>query len=408
MKALLLSLIVPALAFADGGSTPAEAGHSAEASPVAQTAPAPAAPAATTEEKKDEPKADDKDKKAAAPAQPQQGNAIANAVQARTPEEQAKQSGFQFAFGLDHYIGTGTFVNPEYYASLTAAPSVSATYLFHPGGVTMAASGRVIAYYEYTLPDTQNGRRFFPQDLRFGLSAPSIFKDKALTGIGITPSFGLVIPASPESFTARMITSLSLGLAATRSVNAGAVGSFDFRLTAGLSKGIYLSPVGGISAEQAKAIGSQDDRAAGISGVLCRGGEAMCAAAGTNPNFAVSLGGTMNWRVGGNFVVYAGYIYGHTFKEQVAAVNDPTLPQALDSNGNQVGRGGFGNADSARTYLGVSYQLNEHYNFDIYGYTDQPPLVRVGNTWAPRFPLGSFDNPASNNTSLVVSLGAAY
>jgi len=397
VKALLLSLVVPALAFADGASTPPAPTNSSE-TPVAQTAPAapaPAAPAAPAADKKDEKKAD----------QPQQGNAIANAVQARTPEEQAKQSGFQFAFGLDHYIGTGTFVNPEYYASLTAAPSVSATYLFHPGGVTMAASGRVIAYYEYTLPDTPNGRRFFPQDLRFGLSAPSIFKDKALTGIGLTPSIGLIIPATPESFTAGMITSLSAGLAATRSVNAGVAGSFDFRLSGGFSKGIYTRASGGIDKPNAAQV-TRDTL--GNAVLVCRETDGQCASNGANPNFSLSVGGNMNWRVGGNFVVYAGYSYSHTFKEALAATNDPTLPPALDSNGVQVGRGGLGNADLTRTFLGVSYQLNEHYNFDIYGYTEQSPLVRKGDAWAVRFPIGSFDNPASNNTSLVVSLGAAY
>lgn len=400
LSAVLTAVIVPALALADAAPTTAQPENSAQAQQTTTTT-----TTTTTTESKDEKKDDKaaKDPKAAAAAQQQ--NALANAVQARTPEEQAKQSGFQFAFGLDHYIGTGTFINPQYYASLTAAPSLSATYLFHPGGVTLAASGRVIAYYEYTLPDTPNGRRFFPQDIRLGLVAPSILRDKAVTGIGFTPSVGLVIPATQESFTAGMITTVSLGAAVTRSFNAGPVGSFDFRLSGGASKGVYTSPVNGIRKPNASAT-TRD--ALGTAVLVCRDSDVFCVSNGANPNFALSLGGNVNWRITGNLIAFGGYTYSHTFREQLAAVGDPTIPQALDSNGNPVAQGGLGEADVTRTFLGLSYQLNEHYNLDFYMYTEQTPLVRKDAVWAVRFPLGSFDNAASNNTSIVVSLGAAY
>ncbi len=398
LSAVLTAVIVPAIALADAAPTASQPENSELAQQTTTT---------TTTESKDEKKDDKaaaKDPKAAAAA-PQQQNALANAVQARTPEEQAKQSGFQFAFGLDHYIGTGTFINPQYYASLTAAPSLAATYLFHPGGVTLAASGRVIAYYEYTLPDTGNGRRFFPQDIRLGLVAPSIFRDKAVTGIGLTPSVGLVIPATPESFTAGMITTVSLGVAATRSFNAGAIGSFDLRVSGGASKGVYTSPVNGIRKPNAASV-TRDNL--GTAVLVCRDSDVFCVSNGANPNFALSIGGNVNWRITGNIIAFGGYTYSHTFREALAEPGDPTISKTLDSNGNPAAQGGLGDADVTRTFLGLSYQLNEHYNLDFYMYTEQTPLVRKDAVWAVRFPLGSFDNAASNNTSIVVSLGAAY
>ena len=61
-----------------------------------------------------------------------------------------------------------------------------------------------------------------------------------------------------------------------------------------------------------------------------------------------------------------------------------------------------------RAFIGASYQLNEHYNLDFYVFTLQSPMMRQGDKWVPRFPIGSITDSASNNTSLIVSLGAAY
>lgn len=402
--ALLLLSLAPSMALADAPSTQVAQADSQAAVPPAQTTTPPPAPPATpaSPDKKD----DKKDPKAAAAAQPQQQNALANAVQARTPEEQANQSGFQFAFGLDHYLGTGTFVNPQLYASLVAAPSVSATYLFGIKGIRFAASARVWAFYEYTLPDTPNGRRFFPQDTRFSLVAPALFRDKAVTGIAITPSLSAVIPTSPESWTAGLITTLGAGAAVTRSVKVGS-GGFDFRINVAASYGFFTSPVNGVRNFPTSAPGNRD--ALGNQIVIGRPDETFAAVNGMNPAFSGTLGGGVNWRTGGNLLLFAGYSYTRSWNNPaVLNAGDPTLPQAFDSNGNQVGRSGAGGLDISRAFVGASYQLNEHYNLDLYLFTLQTPLVRSGDKWVPRFPIGSITDTASNNTSIIVSLGAAY
>lgn len=398
-SALLTLALMPTVALADDATA-----TTAVNSEQAQTAPA--TTTTTTDGKKDEKADPKKDPKAAAAAQPQQQNALANAVQARTPEEQAKQGGFQFAFGLDHYLGTGTFVNSEQYASLVGAPSFAATYLFGVGSVRLAASARVSAFYEYTLPDTPNGRRFFPQDTRLGLVAPALFRDKAVTGISVTPSVSLVLPTSQESFTAGLISTIGVGAAATRSVKVGS-GGFDFRLTLSGSYGIFTNPVNGIRNVPTSAPGNRDSLGNQI--VIGRPDEPFAAINGMNPAFSGTVGGSVNWRTGGNLLMFAGYSYTRAFNQAATTnLNDPTIPQALDSNGNQVGRGGFGGGDVTRSFIGASYQLNEHYNLDFYVFTLQSPLRREGDKWVVRAPIGSFVDAASNNTSLIVSLGAAY
>lgn len=407
-SALLAVALVPALALADTPSTTAPAANSND---VAQTAPPatppPSAPAAG--DKKDE----KKDPKAAAgaAAQPQQQNALANAVQARTPEEQANQSGFQFAFGLDHYVGTGTFVNPQQYASLVGAPSLSATYLFGIKGVKFAASARVFAFYEYSLPDTLNGRRFFMQDARVSLVAPGLIKEKN-TGIAFTPSALLVLPTSIESFTGGTYFTFGLGGAFTRSVKAGK-GGFDFRLNVSGGATAARPTVGVVNPQcmqQGMVCGPTENRDPfGNLLVVGRPDEQFAATAGMNTALSGTIGGSINWRTGGNLLLFAGYSYTHAWNyAATASAGDPTLPQALDSAGNPVGRAGMGSGDLTRAFIGASYQLNEHYNIDLYAFTLQSPMVRVNGAWQPRFPIGSFTDPASNNTSIIVSLGAAY
>lgn len=397
-------VLAPALALADAPVATASQPNDSQAQ---QTTTPPPPPPTAEPAKKDE-KKDLKAGGAAAPASgQQQQNAIANAVQARTPEEQANQAGFQFAFGLDHYLGTGTFVNPQLYSSLVGAPSVSATYLFGIKGIRLAASARVWAFYEYSLPDTPNGRRFFPQDTRLTLVAPALFRDKAVTGISITPSLVAVIPTSPESFTAGLITTIGAGAAVTRSVKVGG-GGFDFRLTLSGSYGIYTSPVAGVRNPSTNGAPVNRD-AFGNQIVIGRPDETFAAVSGMNPAFSGTIGGGVNWRTGGNLLMFAGYSYTRAWNNAATTnLNDPTLPQALDSNGNQVGRGGMGGGDVTRAFIGASYQLNEHYNLDFYVFTLQSPLVRQGDKWVVRAPIGSFTDPASNNTSFIVSLGAAY
>jgi hypothetical protein len=395
-SALLAVALVPAVALAD---TPSTSAPTANSNDVAQTAPAaPAAPAGG--DKKDE-KKDPKAAAGAASAQPQQQNALANAVQARTPEEQANQSGFQFAFGLDHWLGTGTFVNPQTYASLVAAPSLSATYLFGFAGKKFAANARIWALYEYTLPDTPNGRRFFFQDTRVTLVAPGFLREK-VTGIAFTPSAQLVLPTSYESFTAGVYGGFALGGALTRSIKAGK-GGFDFRLNVG-ANATAARPLVGVP----NPTTPQRDPFGNLV-VIGRPDETFASVVGNNPLFGASVGGSVNWRTGGNLLLFAGYSYARTWNQAPTVdPNDQFIPAALDSNGNPVARAGPQGLDLTRAFIGASYQLNEHYNIDLYAFTIQTPLVNVNGTWVPRAPIGSFIDAASNNTSIIVSLGAAY
>ncbi len=330
-------------------------------------------------------------------AAPPSQNTLANAVQARTPEEQANQTGFQIITALDHWLGMGTFIDAKSFSYLSANLTVQPQVLFGVKGKRLAASATLRGSYEYTLPDNDTGRRFSPGDIRLGLSAPALFRDKAFTGVSVTPSAGLVLPTSPESWNAGLITSFSLGLAATRSIAYGA-GGFDFRLALGGSRGFFTGATNSIRA-------SSNRDSFGNLLVVCRTGEAACATAGQNTAWSANAGAQVNWRINGEVIAYAGYTFIKTWREAAAVSVDDQTPKGVDSGGNPVARAGYGQVDRTSAFFGVSYQLNEHYSLDLGIATVQTPLTATGQV---RFPFFSFGAIADNSTTAYFTLTAAY
>ena len=295
-RAILLSLmLVPMMALAaESAPTTSTTAATGTSSATSTTAPA-------GEVKKD-----------AKPA----SNPLANAVQARTPEEQANQSGFQLATTLDHYLGMGTFDNASLYSSLSAWLTIVPQYLFSVGKQRLVASATIRGSYEYTLPDVETGRRWGLFDTRLGLSAPALFKEKALTNIAFSPSFGLAIPTSLESWNSGFITSVSLGLTASRSV-----GTVDFRGSASGSRAFYGQPYSGIRNPNVNGTGQTPRDTNGNLLVVCRPKELFCAASNNNLAWSAALSASIQWRATGSFLLYVGYTYIYSWKE--AATTDP-------------------------------------------------------------------------------------
>jgi hypothetical protein len=378
-RALLLSLLMPALAVAQTATPPTTPPASDSSAAPAAAAPAPgAAPAATPATKSNNP--------------------LANAVQARTPEEQANQSGFQFAFSLDHYLGAGTFVDTRYYSYLAAWLTLQPQYLFSIGKQRLVASATIRGSWEYTLPDVETGRRWGLFDTRIGIAAPAFFREK-ITRIAFTPIVGLLLPTSLESWNAGLITSISAGFALSRSI-----GVVDFRLNASGSRAIYGQSASGYRNPTLNG-GSLPRDSNGNLLVVCRPEEPFCASAGMNPAWSLSVGGQVQWRATGSFLLYSGFTYIRAWREAATPEVDQFTPKALDANGNPVARAGLGTSDRTSAFFGGSYQLNEHYSIDLGISTVQTPLRPTGEV---RFPFLSFGNWADNGTSLYFSLSAAY
>ncbi|MFT3839487.1 MAG: hypothetical protein QM723_21065 [Myxococcaceae bacterium] len=347
---------------------------------------------------------------AVAPPPAQQGDTQPTVVQSgetktseiiHTVEDAKELTGFQIGADLDHWLGTGTFVNPDLYSSLTLAITASPAYSFKIGDVKLRATGLFRLLYEYTLPDNETGRRITPWDIRLGLSAPAVVKEK-VTGISLSPSIGLSIPTTPESWQAGLITSLSAGVSLSRSGLFG--GKLDLAASFSGSHGFFTSPQ-----NNNKASGQQTTVVNNVvvqPTVLCRTGESICNSVGMNTEWTVTTGGSINFHATDRLIVSLAYSYIHYWKYGVGV--DQYSPQVTDSNGNQVAAG-TGQADRTFGVIGVGYDLSEHYNVSVSASTIQTPrtMGAGGQAGSFKFPFWS-TTPADNNTSLNFTLSAQY
>lgn len=391
--AVIVLVLAPMVALAQTATGSTETQAAAEnSSPVAQTAPS-STPSTTPSTDASSGTAAQPAATATATAAPKKKSALANAVQARTPEEQARQSGFQFLVQLDHYLGTGTFVDASKYANLSTFLTVVPRYLFAIGKQRVVASVTARMAYEYTMPDVETGRKASFYDTRVSLSSPALFREKWLTGIAFSPNVSLAIPTSPESWNAGMITSVSAGVTMSRQLK-----MFDLIGSIGGARSFYTGAQNGVRASNAR-----DEN--GNLYVVCRAGEPVCGFSNMNPAWSFNIGLTVQWRATGNLMVYAGYTYLKTWRYSATNTVDQYTPQAVDANGKPVATVGLGSADRTSTYVGASYQLNEHYSLDLGVQTSQTPLHPTGEV---RFPFLSFGTWADNNTSLYFTITAAY
>ncbi len=352
----------------------------------------------------------------AAPADPaaaakKANNPLAKAVQARTPEEQARQSGFQIITSLDHYLGTGTFSDATMYSSLTAWLTIIPQYLFSIGGQRLVASGTLRGVWEYTMPDVATGRRWSLWDVSLGVSAPALFRDKAITGIAFTPSIGLTIPSSPESINARLITTVRAGVVMSRSFKLGDKGQgLDLRAVVSGSRSFFAIPANGYHNPELTGAPRVDSQ--GVAYATCRPGESLCGISGNNMAWLLSVGGQVQLRATGSLMFYVGYTFLKVWRYSATDLDpsvDPNASKAMTTDGQYAAKGGAGQFDRTSAFFGGSYQLNEHYSLDLGVSTIQQPLVVDGSgKFVVRFPFFATTNVNDNATSIYFTLTAAY
>jgi len=383
--AVMAMLLAPVVALADGATTPAPNANSPVAQAAEATAPAADATAAP-EVKKDVKKETTEEKR--------EGSKLAEAVQARTPEELARQSGFAVGVDLGHELGMGTFVSVKSWAYLGAQVSVSPRYNFTFMDKRLVASGGFSVGYEYTLPDNPTGRRIFPSDLRLGLSAPAVYKEPA-TGIGITPSLSVMLPLRTESWTASMITSVRLGANASRSI-----GNFDFGLQVAGGWGAYVNGSSAYSPADPNGRDAQGNLIA-----LCRTGETICAGGPNNTAWTLGFNSYVNYRVTGDFILSVSYGLSKNWRYPQTWDVDQYTAKIPDANGNPAAHVGYGQMDMMASSISASYQLNEHYSINFGLSTNMQPLT---DTHQVRFPFFSIGNMADNATTAFFSITGSY
>jgi hypothetical protein len=330
---------------------------------------------------------------AAAPtASTSASNSAAGALAAA--EEKENQGGASLGVELDHALGTGTFVDPALYSYFGATLSVVPRYVFVAKDVKLAVSLALRGAWEYTLPDNENGRRFSPGDTRLGLSAPGLFKGGP-TGISISPSIGILIPTTPESWQAGLITNLSVGLALSKNV-----GRFNFALTTNGSRGFHTT---GASQVRSQAPGAADQLNSFAARKSALGqDEAFVGFAAWNTAWAFNIGGNVSAQVTDELSFVVGYTYSRSWKYY-------GVPIGTDERLGVGARYGSGESDRTSTVLAANYQLTDHYGISLSASTLQTPRSGAnGEAGYFRFPFWAIGNAADNATSISFTFSASY
>lgn len=318
-----------------------------------------------------------------------------------TPEQLAALSGFFFSFSVDHLLGLGTLVDPALYSSLVANVNAFISYRTRLFGKSLSLGlqpfGLLGFSYEYTLPNTPNGRRLSWSDARVALSMPALFKEQN-TGIVITPSFNVIVPTTIESWGAGLISRLGFGLSMNR----------NFKTPIGLLIANFggLGTIGLYTNTQSVVRPTDLRDASNRPLVLCRDGEAACGINGNNSFLALQGSLSLTWVVTSGIFVSLGYGMQTSLKYAAASEVDQFTPPSLDQSGNPVARTGMSRSDTQSASVSLSFNLTNAISGSLYLFNFAPLLT--ADQKSVRFPLIDVTGLANNNTSVGFSLSAVY
>ena len=331
-----------------------------------------------------------------------------------TAEELEEQSGFGVGVDFDNSMAASTFMagavigkNPdgtdaycETCAYAGGALGVSGRYTGKLAGIKLSVSARWGVSLEYTRPDNDTGRRFSHSDLKLGLSAPGIVKIPVID-VTISPSIGISVPLTAESWNAGLILGSSAGLGLNRSWKYVSVG-----LSGNVSHGFYTATAN-YGVQPGNIFTPQE--AEGRNTLLCRTGESICSINGMNP--LLGIAGNVNISVRPTDALSFGLSYGlgHTWKYAVTDVRDEYTADTLDSNGNYAAHTGTGQTDRMTTNISASYAFTENLAASLYLQNSQSPRMIDGSgQWAFRFPFADLATPASGTTAFGLTLSGNF
>jgi hypothetical protein len=367
-----VALLGPAMARADEQPSPQPAPAAAAPAPAATVTTAPGA--AQPADKKDEPKKEE--------SAPQNASLM-------TPEQLAALGKWTFNVGVDNIVGSGTFVNPEYFAYVGTALSVSWTKPLRFAGRNFLFNGGTGLNIEYTKPDALNGRRVGWSDIRLGLAMPGAIRDKT-TGISVNPSIGMTVPVTLESWGQGTLTNLTAGVRFIRRF-----GPIDLRLGASGGYTLNTSPY----VKQYASVGPDN-----IATALCRVSDPSCGSGGLTNQFSAGTNLVALWFFNDDLLFYGTLGWNIRWRNAATMEADEFTPRGLDVNGNPVAQVGLRPNDVMSGSLGANYNLTDVFSLSFTIANDGP--VKTFDNKGFRNPFLDLVSPASNFTTYAVSIYA--
>lgn len=328
-----------------------------------------------------------------------------------TAEEVEEQSGWGLGADLDHTMSTYTFVAPSYNTNYVGGSlGVSGRYSFKLSDIKLSVSAKWGVAVEYTSPaDPYTGRRFSHSDLRIGLSAPGILKIPVVD-IKVSPSIGLTVPLTAESWNSGLILGASAGLSASRGWK-----YVDVSLAGSVSHGFYTSTAN-YGVQQGNIFNAVEGQ--GRSTILCRTGEAFCGIEGMNPALGISGNLAINIRPIDALSFGITFGLGKTWNYASASPSDPQTEYDCKGTNSRAEPNcrpatEMGARDRMSTNISASYSFTENVAATLYLQNSQQVLqVRTGPTAegfdSLRFPFFDVASNYGNSTALGLTVSANF
>jgi hypothetical protein len=329
-----------------------------------------------------------------AAAAPAPAAASSTRVLVNTPQQEAARTGLFINAGVEQFVGSGTFVNPDFYGSMGLSVLFAPTYNFSANGLPLIVGLRQMAQVQYLRPvDNPTGRRFDFSDTRLSLTAPVLLTEK-FTGIAFTPTFSFTLPISYDSRMASTITRLALGARLTRSL-----WRFDLTYSLGGARSFHANPA---IVQFAAPRDPQGNLVA-----LCRDGQSFCGSAGMNAAWSMANTFSLNFRATDTLWLQTSWDFVKAWRYPVTNdVNDPLTSKAVDSNGNPVAKAGWTSGDTMSGTVSANWAFSTHFGLGAGVSTTATPLT--ADNKAIRFPFFDFLGPAESTTTYSVSLQASF
>lgn len=297
------------------------------------------------------------------------------------------------AFAANEYVR-------DYYESVGMSMTLGAGYSFEVLGQSLRAGFSFP--FRVALQDEVNSnpsRRFSPFDSSLSLSAASLYKDEAITGINVSGNFSWAIPTSYESInTRKKWGGLSTGLTFSR-----AWGGFNVSLSSSYFKGFHSSKVPLAPTEIYRA-----SDLATVSGDV-----AFIERGFANTSYGFSQGLSLGYSFLDNFSV--GYNVGiaNYFKYDIVPDDDIYTPEDSDLDT------GAGRLDSLSAGLSFTcnisgllkevVELPTSLSATLAASASHPAQTPDNKSFILPLVFNNFGNRAANNySSISLSLTAAY
>jgi len=281
---------------------------------------------------------------------------------------------------LSNSLGIATFVaddhadNPYFAQSLSIGPSYSLTDKLTFGlGWSLG--------WEYTAPESENGRRYAPSDISGSLSHSELWND-AWSGLKLSGSLRAIAPTSFESRASNTITNLTVSPSLSKSFGERLSLSYTFAFTKFF-----------VATEYKGSTGSQygDD---GIANCLDSEREGSgCQGSSLNNNFSISNSLGLSYKITDKLSGSLGFGLARGWKLA------PNGTVGTSEEGSWTKQGGDYRMTGS---LSASYAVNQTYSVSGGIFTGQPALDSRQSR--PRFPLFDFETPANGFTSFGLTI----